>query len=69
LLGPPLAPLEQLHVCPVLRAPELDAGLPGGSHQSGAEGQNPLLHLMPTLLVMQPRVQLTFWAASTVLDV
>jgi len=26
----------------VLRAPELDAGLPEGSQQSGAEGQNPL---------------------------
>jgi len=26
----------------VLRAPELDAGLPGASHWSGAEGQNPL---------------------------
>jgi len=24
----------------VLRAPELNAGLPGGSQQSGAEGQN-----------------------------
>jgi len=28
----------------MLRAPELDAGLPEGSHQSGAEGQNPLPH-------------------------
>jgi len=27
---------------PVLRAPELDAGLQGGSHQSGVEGENPL---------------------------
>jgi len=27
---------------PVLRAPELDAGLQVGSHQSGVEGQNPL---------------------------
>jgi len=26
----------------VLRAPELDTGLQVGSHQSGAEGQNPL---------------------------
>ena len=41
-LWPPLAPLQQGQVCPVLRAPELDAGLPVGSHQSGAEGQNPL---------------------------
>ena len=37
-----MAPLQQVHVFPVLRAPELDAGLPVGSHQSGAEGQNPL---------------------------
>jgi len=28
---PPPAPLEQVHVCPVLRAPELDAGLLVGS--------------------------------------
>jgi len=41
-MGPPLAPLPQLQLCPVLRAPELGAGLPGGSQQSGAEGQNPL---------------------------
>jgi len=29
LLGPPLAPLPQLQLCPGLRAPELDTGLPG----------------------------------------
>jgi len=40
--GPPLDPLQQVHVFPVLRAPELDTGLQVGSHQSGAEGQNPL---------------------------
>jgi len=34
LLGPPLALLPQLQLCPVLRAPELDAGLPGGSPSS-----------------------------------
>ena len=28
----------------MLRVPELDAGLPVGSHQSRSEGQNPLLH-------------------------
>ena len=44
LLRPPLAPLPQLQLCPVLRAPELDAGLPGGSQQSGAERQKPLPH-------------------------
>jgi len=40
--GPPLDPLQQLYVFPVLGAPELDAGLQMVSHQSGAEEQNPL---------------------------
>jgi len=31
-----------VHVFPVLQAPELDARLQVGSHQSGTEGQNPL---------------------------
>jgi len=31
-LWPPLDPLQQVHVCPVLGAPELDAGLQVGSH-------------------------------------
>ena len=38
--GPPLDPLQQVHVFPVLRAPELDAVLQVRSHQSGVEGQN-----------------------------
>ncbi|KAK4829041.1 hypothetical protein QYF61_001846 [Mycteria americana] len=40
--GLPLDPLQQLHVFPVLRAPELDAVLQVGSHQSRVEGQNHL---------------------------
>ncbi|KAK4831083.1 hypothetical protein QYF61_015281 [Mycteria americana] len=40
--GPPLDPLQQVHVFPVLRAPELDAVLQVGSHQSRVEGQNHL---------------------------
>jgi len=40
--GTPLDPLQQPHVLTVLRAPELDAGLQVGSHQSQAEWQNPL---------------------------
>ncbi|KAK4817103.1 hypothetical protein QYF61_027966 [Mycteria americana] len=40
--GPPLDPLQQLHVLLVLRAPDLDAVLQVGSHQSRAEGQNHL---------------------------
>ncbi|KAK4833105.1 LOW QUALITY PROTEIN: hypothetical protein QYF61_027771 [Mycteria americana] len=41
-LGPPLDPLQQLHVLLVLRAPELDAVLQVRSHQSRVEGQNHL---------------------------
>jgi len=33
---------QQVHVCPELTAPELDAGLQVGSHQSRVEGQNHL---------------------------
>ena len=55
LLRPPLAPLPQLQVCPVLRAPELDAGLPGGLSRAG---QNPPPHPVPMLLGMQPGAQL-----------
>ncbi|KAK4828585.1 hypothetical protein QYF61_027675 [Mycteria americana] len=40
--GPPLDLLQQVHVLPVLRTPELDTVLQVGSHQSGVEGQNPL---------------------------
>jgi len=35
-----------------------------GSHQSGAEGHNPLPCPVPTLLGMQPGAWLAFWAAS-----
>ncbi|KAK4830062.1 hypothetical protein QYF61_008400 [Mycteria americana] len=41
--GPPLDPLQQLHVLLVLRAPELGAVLQVGSHQGRVEGQNHLL--------------------------
>uniref|UniRef100_A0A8C5TKA3 Nucleolar protein 6 n=1 Tax=Malurus cyaneus samueli TaxID=2593467 RepID=A0A8C5TKA3_9PASS len=40
----------------------LDA--PGGSQQSGAEGQNPLPPLLPTVLWVQPRTRLALWAVS-----
>ena len=40
--GPPLDLLQHVQVFPVLRAPELSAGLQVGSHQSRAEGQNHL---------------------------
>jgi len=42
LCGPPLDPLQQVHAFAVLGAPELDAGLQVGSHQSRAEGQSHL---------------------------
>ncbi|KAK4827196.1 hypothetical protein QYF61_015224 [Mycteria americana] len=38
--GPPLDPIQQVHVLPVLRAPELDTVLQVGSHQSRVEGWN-----------------------------
>ena len=38
----PSLALQRVHVFPVLKAPELDAGLQVRSHQSGAEGQNHL---------------------------
>jgi len=37
---------------------------PTGSHQSRAEGQNHLPRHVPTLLGMQLRVRLAFWAVS-----
>ena len=40
--GPPLDPLQQVHVFPVQRALELEAGLQVGFHQSRVEGQNHL---------------------------
>jgi len=40
--SPPLDLLQQVHVFPVLRAPELDTGLQVGSHQSRVEEQNHL---------------------------
>ena len=62
---PPLAPLQDIHVFLVLRAPELDRGLQVGSHQRGGMGRIPSLSLLATLLLMQPRIQLATWAAST----
>ena len=53
-LQPPLDPLQQLHVSPVLRDPELDAGLQVGSHQSRPEGQNPLPQPAGLRLVRTP---------------
>jgi len=49
----------------VLRAPELDAGLPGRSHQSGAAGQNPLPRPAGHAAGDAAQVQLAFWAAGT----
>jgi len=40
--GPPLDPLQQVHVCPVLKALELHTGLQVESHQGRVEGWNPL---------------------------
>ena len=49
----------------MLVPPELDPALQGGvSHESGAEGENPPLALLPTLLWVQPSTRLAFWAVS-----
>ena len=61
--GPSLDALQQLHVSPALRTPHLDAGLQVMPHQHSVEGQIPSLTLLATLLWMQPRIQLAFWAA------
>jgi len=50
-------PLQQVHVLPVLKAPELDAG-PGISAEQ--RGRITTLALLATLLLMQPRIQLAF---------
>ncbi|KAK4807440.1 hypothetical protein QYF61_001991 [Mycteria americana] len=62
--GPPLDPLQQLHVLLVLRTPELDAVLQGGLTRAEQRGRIPSLDLLATLLWMQPRMLLAFWAAS-----
>ena len=49
----------------MLVPPELDTALKGGSHESGVEGENPLPDLLATLLLMQPRIWLAFWAEDT----
>jgi len=48
----------------VLRAPELDAGLLGGSQLSGSEGQNPLPRPADYIAFDAPRIQLAFWSVS-----
>ena len=58
--GPPLDPLQQVHVFPVLRTPELDAALQGG----GVEGQNHLPRPAAHTAFDAARIRLAFWAAS-----
>ena len=43
LCGPPLDPLQQLHVLPVLGPPEVDSVLQLGSHKSRVKGHKCLL--------------------------
>lgn len=56
--------LQQLHISLVLGAPELGAVLRVRSHVSSLEGANCCPRLPAMLLLMQPRTQLDFWAAS-----
>ena len=60
LCGPPVDLLQQFHVLLVLGAPDLDAVHQAGSH----EGRITSLDLLVTILLMQHRIQLVFWAAS-----
>ena len=48
----------------MLGTPELDTALQGGLSRGEQRGRIPSLDLLVTLLVMQPRTQLAFWAAS-----
>jgi len=57
--------LQQVHVSPVLRAPDLDAGLLGGGVCVCVSywGRIPSIDLLAMLLLLQPRIRLAFWAA------
>ena len=44
LFGPPLEPLQKLHIFPVLVAQVLDATLQRGPHEGRAENNNHLSH-------------------------
>ncbi|KAK4819180.1 hypothetical protein QYF61_025995 [Mycteria americana] len=61
---PPLDPLQQVDACLVLRTPDLDAVLQGGLSRAEQRGRILSLDLLATLLWMQPRIRLPFWAAS-----
>jgi len=63
LSSPPLDPLQQLQILPVLGAPGLDKVLQMRPHKSKAEGGNPLPLPAATPLLMQPRM-LVAWAPS-----
>ncbi|KAK4829890.1 hypothetical protein QYF61_007282 [Mycteria americana] len=63
LHGPSLDSLQQVHVLIMLGAPELDADFRWGLTRAEQSGRITSLDLLATLL-MQPRIQLAFWAAS-----
>ena len=62
--GSPLDLLQELCVLPVLGAPGLDTVLQMGPLKGRAEGDNPLLLPDAIPLLIQPRTQLAFQAAS-----
>lgn len=64
LHGPPLVPLQQIHVLLTLVAPVQDTALHVGSHQSRTECRIPSLTLQAMLLSKEPRTGLTFWGVS-----
>ncbi|KAK4831314.1 hypothetical protein QYF61_016803, partial [Mycteria americana] len=64
LHGPALDSLQQVHILLRFGAPELDAALQGGLTRAEQRGRIPSLALLATLLWMQPRIRLAFWAVS-----
>ena len=56
--GPPLDPIQQLHVLLVLRAPGMGPGLQMETHKGRAQGDSPLSLPAATPLLMLPRILL-----------
>ena len=65
LRGPPLDPLQQLHVLPVLGPQKWTQHSRWGFTRAEQRSRITSLCLLVTLLLMQPRTRLAFWAAST----
>ena len=60
LCGTSLDPIQQLHILPVLGAPELNAVLQKGHHKGRTEQDNPFLIMQSTSLLLVFGVVSTF---------